>query len=94
MRYRGVWLRHTRSLYKDPDIGRHCKAGEARRRLGGYYITLEGGIGGGETIVKEGVLDNIDAVFAIHVDPKLPTGEVSSKSGPYPPTCTLKSVDP
>lgn len=33
-------------------------------------------------MVDEGAIDNVQAIFGIHVRPDLPLGEVSSRSGP------------
>lgn len=42
----------------------------------------EGGAGAYH-MLKEGALDNISAIFALHVNPHLPTGTISSRSGPF-----------
>jgi hippurate hydrolase len=44
----------------------------------------EEGFHGAKTMIEEGVLDdpNVDAVFALHVSPNLPSGAVSTKPGP------------
>ncbi len=39
--------------------------------------------GGAKTMIKEGVLDSVDAIFGIHVDPTLETGKIGYKSGPF-----------
>ncbi|MDQ1519501.1 MAG: hypothetical protein QOI55_574 [Actinomycetota bacterium] len=44
----------------------------------------EEGFHGARTMIEEGVLDgpNVDAVFALHVSPNLPSGSVSTRPGP------------
>lgn len=44
----------------------------------------EEGFHGARTMIEEGVLDapNVDAVFALHVSPNLPSGFVSTRPGP------------
>ncbi len=39
--------------------------------------------GGAKIMIKEGVLDSVDAIFGIHVDPTLETGKIGYKSGPF-----------
>ncbi|MGB0387018.1 MAG: M20 metallopeptidase family protein, partial [Ardenticatenaceae bacterium] len=38
-------------------------------------------LSGGERMVREGVLNGVDAVFGLHVDPTALTGQVSTRSG-------------
>ncbi|KAK7349229.1 hypothetical protein VNO77_06424 [Canavalia gladiata] len=42
----------------------------------------EGGGGGAKKIRDSGVLENVTAIFGLHVTPNFPIGEVGSKSGP------------
>ncbi|OIW15893.1 hypothetical protein TanjilG_04428 [Lupinus angustifolius] len=42
----------------------------------------EEGLGGAKKIIDSGALENVSAIFGLHVDPTLPIGEVSSRSGP------------
>jgi amidohydrolase len=38
--------------------------------------------GGAPDVVAEGVLDGVTQIFALHCDPKVPTGQVGVRSGP------------
>ncbi|XP_050874053.1 IAA-amino acid hydrolase ILR1-like 4 isoform X4 [Lathyrus oleraceus] len=38
--------------------------------------------GGARKIVESGVLQNVTAIFGLHIAPELPVGEVASRSGP------------
>ncbi|WP_232664918.1 M20 metallopeptidase family protein [Pseudonocardia sp. TRM90224] len=42
----------------------------------------EEGAGGAAAMVEEGLLDGVDAAFALHVTPQLPTGSVALRAGP------------
>ena len=42
----------------------------------------EEGHGGAQVMIEEGLLDGVDAAFAIHVDPTVPAGAVASRPGP------------
>lgn len=42
----------------------------------------EGGRGGGRVMIEEGVLEDVSAVFALHLWPLLPHGTVAAKAGP------------
>ncbi|XP_027341384.1 IAA-amino acid hydrolase ILR1-like 4 [Abrus precatorius] len=46
------------------------------------FQPAEEGGGGAKKILDAGVLENISAIFGLHVDPTSPLGEVSSRSGP------------
>ncbi|EER96151.1 hypothetical protein BDA96_02G096500 [Sorghum bicolor] len=43
----------------------------------------EEGHAGAYHVIKEGVLDDVSAIFGLHVDPRLPVGTVSSRPGPF-----------
>ncbi|XP_066396933.1 IAA-amino acid hydrolase ILR1-like 7 [Miscanthus floridulus] len=43
----------------------------------------EEGHAGAYHILREGVLDDVSAIFGLHVDPGLPVGTVSSRPGPF-----------
>ncbi|KAK7261745.1 hypothetical protein RIF29_28064 [Crotalaria pallida] len=43
----------------------------------------EGGGFGAKKTLDSGVLDNVSAIFGLHVEPNLPLGEVASMSGPF-----------
>ncbi|CAL5195579.1 unnamed protein product [Lathyrus oleraceus] len=46
------------------------------------FQPAEEGSGGAKKIVESGVLQNVIAIFGLHVAPELPVGEVASNSGP------------
>ena len=46
------------------------------------FQPAEEGGGGAKKMVEEGALENVSAIFGLHVDPRLPIGEVASRSGP------------
>lgn len=41
----------------------------------------EEGLGGAKVMLEEGLLEGVDAAFAIHVDPTVPAGAVASRPG-------------
>lgn len=46
------------------------------------FQPAEEGHAGAYHVVQEGVLDDVDATFGMHVDPRIPTGTVGSRPGP------------
>ncbi|KAL6996387.1 IAA-amino acid hydrolase ILR1-like 4, variant 2 [Sarracenia purpurea var. burkii] len=46
------------------------------------FQPAEEGGGGAKKMVDAGVLENVEAIFGLHVSPGLPIGEVTSKPGP------------
>lgn len=50
------------------------------------FQPAEEGSGGAYYILEEGVLDDVSAIFGLHVDPALPVGVVSSRPGPFAAT--------
>ena len=46
------------------------------------FQPAEEGHAGGYHVLKEGVLDDVQAIFAVHVDTGLPVGLVGSRPGP------------
>ena len=46
------------------------------------FQPAEEGGGGAKKILDAGVLENVNAIFGLHVSPDLPMGEVASRSGP------------
>ncbi|KAE9588087.1 hypothetical protein Lal_00002703 [Lupinus albus] len=46
------------------------------------FQPAEEGGGGAKKIIDDGVLQNVSAIFGLHVDPTRPIGEVASRSGP------------
>ncbi|CAI9114260.1 OLC1v1014938C1 [Oldenlandia corymbosa var. corymbosa] len=59
---------------------------EHRQLLKGTVVLVfqpaEEGGGGAKKIIEEGALENVKAIFGLHVDPSLPVGEVEGRSGP------------
>ncbi|KAM0884531.1 hypothetical protein ACQ4PT_030924 [Festuca glaucescens] len=47
------------------------------------FQPAEEGHAGGYHVLREGVLDDVDAIFAMHVDTHLPAGAVGSRPGPF-----------
>lgn len=59
-----------------------------------YWVLLQGtvkllfqpaeeGGGGAQRMIDEGALEDVEAIFGMHVHPLLPTGSISSKSGAF-----------
>ena len=46
------------------------------------FQPAEEGGGGAEKMLKDGALEKVEAIFGLHVDPKLCLGSVASRSGP------------
>jgi IAA-amino acid hydrolase len=46
------------------------------------FQPAEEGGGGAKNILDAGALENVTAIFGLHIAPELPIGEVASKSGP------------
>ncbi|KAL5062964.1 hypothetical protein RYX36_024701 [Vicia faba] len=46
------------------------------------FQPAEEGSGGAKKIIESGVLQNVTAIFGLHIAPELPVGEVGGKSGP------------
>ena len=50
------------------------------------FQPAEEGYGGAYYILQEGCLDDVSAIFGLHVSPDLPLGAVSSRPGPFSAT--------
>ncbi|KAG8100190.1 hypothetical protein GUJ93_ZPchr0013g36111 [Zizania palustris] len=50
------------------------------------FQPAEEGSGGAYYVLQEGVLDDVSAIFGMHVDPALPVGVVASRPGPFAAT--------
>ncbi|KAK8459210.1 hypothetical protein SEVIR_2G101800v4 [Setaria viridis] len=50
------------------------------------FQPAEEGQGGAYYILQEGLLDDVSAIFGLHVDPVLPVGVVASRPGPFAAT--------
>ncbi|GER41864.1 IAA-amino acid hydrolase ILR1 [Striga asiatica] len=46
------------------------------------FQPAEEGFAGAHYMIKDGVLNGVEAIFGLHVDPKMPTGTLISKPGP------------
>ncbi|VAI39658.1 hypothetical protein VPH35_094052 [Triticum aestivum] len=47
------------------------------------FQLAEEGHASGYHVLQEGVLDDVDAIFAVHIDTHLPVGTVGSRPGPF-----------
>ncbi|KAF3624867.1 hypothetical protein BC332_09659 [Capsicum chinense] len=47
------------------------------------FQPAEEGGGGAKKMIDAGALENVEAIFGLHVNPNFPLGEVSSRSGPF-----------
>lgn len=52
-------------------------------RLRLAYQHAEEMVGGAEQMIEFGVLDGVDYVIALHVDPELPVGSIGVRKGPF-----------
>lgn len=59
---------------------------ENRHKLQGTVVLVfqpgEEGYGGAKKMIGAGALENVEAIFALHVNSELPVGQVSSRPGP------------
>jgi hippurate hydrolase len=67
-------------------VGAAHALAEMRDRLDGtvkfVFQPAEEGGGGGRVMVDEGVADDVSSIFALHLWPGLPFGQVATKAGP------------
>lgn len=72
-------------------IALHAHRDELERRGLGVRLIFqpaeEAMPGGGHLVVDSGVLDGVDAVFALHCDPRVDVGQVGIRSGPITAAC-------
>lgn len=47
------------------------------------FQPAEEGLAGAYHVLQEGAVDDVEAIIRIHVDPRIPTGTVASRPGPY-----------
>ncbi|KAL5198250.1 hypothetical protein ABZP36_001762 [Zizania latifolia] len=47
------------------------------------FQPAEEGYAGAHHVLQEGVLDDVSAIFGLHVDPRFPVGVVASRPGPF-----------
>ncbi|XP_061364052.1 IAA-amino acid hydrolase ILR1-like 5 [Gastrolobium bilobum] len=47
------------------------------------FQPAEEGASGASQVIKEGVLQDVEAIFAVHIDSKTPTGAIASIPGPF-----------
>ncbi|KAK8959468.1 IAA-amino acid hydrolase ILR1-like 3 [Platanthera guangdongensis] len=59
-----------------------CHKNDLKGSVKLVFQPAEEGHAGAYHVLQEGVLDNVDAIFGMHVDPTIPTGTVGSRPGP------------
>jgi len=47
------------------------------------FQPAEEGFAGAYHLLQEGILDGVEGIFGMHVNPAQPTGTISSRSGPF-----------
>jgi hippurate hydrolase len=70
--------------------------GEIRGSVAMLFQPGEEGFFGAKRMIEEGLLDGIphlEAVFALHVDPRLPSGHLASRPGPVLAAADAFSID-
>lgn len=50
------------------------------------FQPAEEGNGGAYYVLEEGILNDVSAIFGLHVDPAMPVGVVASRPGPFAAT--------
>ncbi|KAK8928207.1 IAA-amino acid hydrolase ILR1-like 7 [Platanthera zijinensis] len=59
-----------------------CHKNDLKGSVKLVFQPAEEGHAGAYHVLQEGVLDDVDAIFGMHVDPTIPTGTVGSRPGP------------
>ncbi|CAL5079497.1 unnamed protein product [Urochloa decumbens] len=60
----------------------HSQKDELEGTVKLVFQPAEEGYAGAFHVLREGVLDDVSAIFGLHVDPRLPVGAVASRPGP------------
>ncbi len=60
----------------------HARRSELKGRIKFFFQPGEEGYHGAKYAIEEGLLDNVDAGFAIHISPNLESGAMQTKPGP------------
>ncbi|PON43722.1 Amidohydrolase [Parasponia andersonii] len=61
----------------------HHKSNQLKGTVKLVFQPAEESLGGAYYVLKEGALDKVQAIFGIHVSPKLATGSIGSRPGPF-----------
>ncbi|PUZ68974.1 hypothetical protein GQ55_2G071400 [Panicum hallii var. hallii] len=61
----------------------HSRKDDLKGTVKLVFQPAEEGYGGAYHVLREGVLDDVSAIFGLHVDPSLPVGAVASRPGPF-----------
>ncbi|PON43721.1 Amidohydrolase [Parasponia andersonii] len=61
----------------------HQRSNQLKGTVKLVFQPAEEGPAGAYHVLQEGALDKVQAIFGLHVDPKLPTGTIGSRPGPF-----------
>ncbi|RCV10268.1 hypothetical protein SETIT_2G098800v2 [Setaria italica] len=61
----------------------HSRKDDLKGTVKLVFQPAEEGYAGAFHVLREGVLDDVSAIFGLHVDPSLPVGAVASRPGPF-----------